>query len=119
MTPQEANALLTFARQNDHLVVDADGALETWANHLAHIPLGAGKLIVQDYYGKHPDPENRKPIDASFIRKLYSSKHRELAARQRALEPPPPRAGSRMPRHVLEKLQARGILTDRNPHDYQ
>ena len=106
MTPQEASALLAYARQHDHLVLNTDAQAETWAASLADIPLAAGRLIVTDYYGQHSDPQNRKPIDASFIRKLYASKAREINARHRALEPPPPRAGNPPPPHVKAKLDA-------------
>lgn len=106
MTPQEANALLTYARRHDHLVVDTPETADTWAKHLAHVPIEAGKLVVSDYYGQHADPQNRKPIDSSFIRKLYSDKARELTARHRALGPPEPRQGNGPPPHVKAKLDA-------------
>lgn len=104
MTPQEANALLTFARGHDHLVVDTPEQAQTWAQSLDHVPIGAGRLIVQDYYGKNADPQNRKPIDASFIRRLYSTKARELESRHRALNPPPKKRGNGPPPHVAQKF---------------
>lgn len=106
MTPQEANALLTYARRHDHLVVDTEEQAQTWAKSLAHVPIAAGRLVVEDYYGQHADPQNRKPIDASFIRKLYASKSRELNARHRAIAAPEPRRGNGPPPHIKAKLDA-------------
>lgn len=121
MTPQEASALLAFARQHDHLVLNTDAQAQTWASHLDHVPVEAGRLIVSDYYGQHSDPQNRKPIDASFIRKIYSSKARELTARHRALEPPEPRQGNGPPPHVkakLDKFKAKhGVEAKEEPHE--
>ncbi|WP_258933223.1 hypothetical protein [Nesterenkonia pannonica] len=106
MTPQEASALLVYARQHDHLVVDTDAQAHTWATHLEHVPVSAGRLIVSDYYGRHSDPDRRKPIDASVIRKLYSSKAREVDARSRALDPPSPKPRTGPPPHIKAKLDA-------------
>lgn len=129
MNAQEASALLAFARQHDHLVLSTDAAAQTWAAALGArpkadgawddgIPFAAGQLVVQDYYGMHPDPQNRRPIDASVIRKLYYSKARERESKHRALNPPPPPDKRLMPRRILLRFQAAGKLLDRNPDDY-
>lgn len=129
MTPQEASALLAFTRQHDHLVLNTDAEAQTWAYALGPrdradgtrdegVPFHAGKLLVQDYYGMHLDPQNRKPLDASIIRKLYASKKSEMGSKHRALNPPPPPDKRKMPRRILLKFQAAGKLLDRNPDDY-
>lgn len=106
MTPQEASALLAYARQHDHLVLNTDAATDTWAASLSHIPIDAGKVIIQDYYGKHRTPENRKPMDASILRQIFTTKAREYESKQRALEPTPPKRRGGPPPHVKAKIDA-------------
>lgn len=130
MNPQEASALLAFARQHDHLVLSTDAAAQTWAAALGArpkadgqwddgIPFAAGQLVVQDYYGMHPDPHNRKPIDASVIRKLYYSKARERESKHRAIAPPKHAGKNRAPRWFIVEEQRRGRMLDRDPLDYE
>lgn len=130
MNPQEASALLAFARQHDHLVLSTDAAAQTWAAALGArpkadgqwddgIPFAAGQLVVQDYYGMHPDPHNRRPIDASVIRKLYYSKAREQGSKHRALNPAPPKAKNGPPRWYVLEQQAKGRMQDADPLDFE
>lgn len=119
MTPQEANVLLTAAKRHDYLVVDTDESASTWARALHEIPYRAGELIIQDYYGKHTDPQNRKPIDASFIRKLYHSKTRELESQHRAINPPRPKPKKGPPRWYVLEQQAKGRMQDADPLDFE
>lgn len=130
MNPQEASALLAFARQHDHLVLNTDAEAQTWAYALGPrdrangtrdegVPFEAGRLLVQDYYGMHLDPQNRKPLDASIIRKLYTSKKAELGSKHRAIAPPPPKTKPGMPRWYVIEQQAKGRRPDLDPMDFE
>lgn len=130
MTPQEANVLLTAAKRHDYLVVDTEEAASTWARalgprrrpdgtHDEGIPYRAGELIIQDYYGMHTDPQNRKPIDASFIRKLYHSKTRELESQHRAINPPARKLKKGPPRWYVLEQRAKGRMQDADPLDFE
>ena len=119
MTPAEANALLAYARGLDNFIPNTDANADTWAAALQHVPLEAGKVIVSDYYGKHPNPDQRRTLDASQVRRMYRLRSTQYEAKSRAISPPPPRRGRRMPRQTLEWLQARGRFLDRDPDDYE
>ena len=119
MTPQEANAALTYARGLDTLVPNTEANLDTFINALQHVPLDAAKLVISDYYGKHPNPDQRKPISAAHIRKLYRQGATVYQARQKALAPPQRRKGAGPPRVFIERMQSLGLLTDRDPATYR
>lgn len=119
MHPAEANALLTIARDHDNLVPNTDENMKTWARHLEHVPFEAGKVIVSDYYGAHPDPDRRKPISAAHIRQLYRKRATVAEAHQRATHQLPRPKRSPVPRWFIEKGQRDwGAFEDRNPADY-
>lgn len=103
------------------MVPNTEPNLKSWIGSLAHIPFQAGQLIIDDYYGKHLDPEQRKPITPAHIRKLYSSRVSMYGARDRALNPPErERKGSGAPRWFIERMQTKhGHLKDRDPNNYQ
>lgn len=115
MSPMEINDLILYARELDALIPNTDAAWETWGSSLSHIPFEAGKKIIRDYYGKHPEPHRRDPISPAHIRKIHRYELDLQKSRRHEIEP---RTGNRMPRHILLRFQANGKLLDRDPHDY-
>lgn len=116
MSPMEVNDLILYARELDALIPNTDAAWETWGSSLSHIPFEAGKKIIRDYYGKHPEPHLRDPISPAHIRKIYRSElDRQKASRHEIERPVDKRL---MPRRTLLKLQAAGVLIDRDPAKY-
>lgn len=126
MTPAEANILVTYAGELDTLVMPTDATVDTWAAALAHVPLEAGKIIVRDYYGKHPNPDQRKPITAAHVRRLYQQRAAVHQARQDGADTQRQieagtygRRKSKVPRWFVEKAQRDWkALRDRDPADY-
>lgn len=115
MTPMEVNDLILYARELDALIPNTDAAWETWGSSLSHIPFEAGKKIIRDYYGKHPEPHLRDPISPAHIRKIHRSELDRQKASRHQINPP---KANKMPRHILLEFQSRGMLMDRDPADH-
>lgn len=81
MTPQEANALLTYTATLDNFVSDSDATLDVWAYTLAGLDLEQARYVVRDYYARQ-QPHERRPITPAFIRsKVHEEVHRAAAKR--------------------------------------
>ncbi|MGQ7788185.1 hypothetical protein [Nesterenkonia sp. K-15-9-6] len=119
MTPAEANALLAYARGLDNLIPNTDANADTWARSLASIPLEAGRVIVQDYYGRHHSPDEMKPITPAQVRRLYQNRAASFEAKQRATKALPRPSKKGPPRRFIEQMQRLGYLTDRDKAQYR
>ena len=113
-----ADYLLIWANQIDARIQSTDANAELWAYHLANRRYGTCQQIIADYYGKTGSRGELSPITPGQIRKEYMHRQSSHEAKQRALGPGANRRNSRMPRHVLERFQAMGMLTDRDPTEY-
>lgn len=113
-----ADYLLIWANQIDARIQSTDANAELWAYHLKDRRYATCQQIIADYYGKTGNRGELDPITPGQIRKEYIHRQSSYEAKQRAIGPRSHTRSSRMPRHVLERFQSKGILTDRDPTDY-
>lgn len=114
-----AAALLTYASQIDPRVQLTDPNADVWYEALRGGTFGAAHEIIQAYYKRYdPKAPDAKPITPGYIRYTAIDRKTYQERREAAIDPPPPRKGRKMPRHVLEKFQANGYLLDRDLKEY-
>ena len=111
-------ALITHLNQSADARIQVTKAnVNLWHDVLRGRPFGDVLRTAESYY-KHYDPKitYKDALSIGALGHLLREQDALEERRHRVIEP---RKGGRMPRHVLERLQARGILTDRDPNNYQ
>lgn len=116
---QYATILLGYAAGMDGRILATDENADVWLSALAGGRFGAAVTVIKDYYRRY-DPKAPKldAITPGYIRYTAIERKTYQERREAALDPPPPRKGRKMPRHVLEKFQANGYLLDRDLKEY-
>lgn len=64
---QEANLLMTYASQLDHLLLANDATLDIWVDELGGLDPDLGKDIIKNFY-KRQMPHDRMTITPRYIR---------------------------------------------------
>ena len=111
-------ALITHLNQSADARIQVTKAnVNLWHDVLRGRPFGDVLRAAEGYY-RHYDPKiaQKDALSIGLLGHLLREQAELEERRHRVIEP---RKGSRMPRHVLERLQARGILTDRDPNNDQ
>lgn len=119
ISPESVIGALRYVSGYDGRVTAEDATADIWGKALIGLGEDLVKDIIVNYYAGHdPRQPDRQKISPGWI-KAEAKSRRERVQNLARLEKPYQRKGSRMPAHVLHKLQQRGYLTDRDPADYR
>lgn len=111
-------ALVGYVASIDSRVMATDGNVDIWEKAFSGAPFGLIRDTIDAWFLTYRNADYRPVIDPAQIRREARRQMEVEQLRNRALEPPAPKAKRRMPRHVLERFQAMGMLTDRDPTEY-
>ncbi|WP_147107182.1 hypothetical protein [Nesterenkonia populi] len=110
--------LVRYVAGTDGRITPERATFDIWARTIVGLGSALVADIIQAYYARHdPKHPDKAPISPGWIRAEANSRI-ERAQNLAQIDAPRPRKGGRMPRHVLEKFQAKGYLQDRDPSQY-
>lgn len=114
-------ALLTHLNQSaDARIQTTKANVNLWHDVLAFCKFGEALRAAEGYYRKYDAKQpDRQPLGIATLGHLIKERL-EYEERKAAHQLPPPKVNKRrMPRKTLLKMQAAGILLDRDPNEHE
>lgn len=114
-----AAALVGYVASIDGRVLATDATVSIWEKAFSGAPFGLIRDTIDAWFLTYRNADYKPVIDPADIRRQAKRQMEVEDLRRRSIAGPVRQRKGRPPRRFIEAMQAKGILTDRNPEEYQ